>query len=153
MSLWQQRLLPLETTAERGVDVNVILENYHQRTEAVTQYTEAYQQYCWSVESITDLKLAPFHLLATEGSVHFDKDHLWHTHTLTELCQRAEDEVLFATRYGVVDLTDETSQTEAIQGWEELTTQGGEGIVIKPLNFIVRGRRGLGTTRCKVPRS
>ena len=133
----------LETTAERGVDVNVILENYHQRTEAVTQYIEAYQQYCWSVESIADLKLAPFHLLATEGSVHFDKDHLWHTHTLTELCQRAEDEVLFATRYGVVDLTDETSQTEAIQEWEKLTAQGGEGIVIKPLNFIVQGRRGL----------
>ena len=26
----------------------------------------------------TDLKLAPFHLLATEGNVHADKDHVWH---------------------------------------------------------------------------
>ena len=25
-----------------------------------------------------DLKLAPFHLLATEGRVHVDKDHVWH---------------------------------------------------------------------------
>ncbi len=133
----------LETTAERGVDVNRILENYHQRTEAVTKYTEAYQQYCWSVESITDLKLAPFHLLATEGRTYFDKDHLWHTQTLTKLCQNAEDGLLLATRYGTVDLTDDTSQTEAIREWEALTDQGGEGIVIKPLNFIVRGKRGL----------
>lgn len=133
----------LETTAERGVDVNRILENYHQRTEAVTKYTAAYQQYCWSVESITDLKLAPFHLLATEGRTYFDKDHLWHTQTLTKLCQNAEDGLLLATRYGTVDLTDDTSQTEAIRQWEALTDQGGEGIVIKPLNFIVRGKRGL----------
>ena len=77
----------LKTTAERGIDVNHILENYRKRTEAVTEYIKAYQQYCWSVESITDLKLAPFHLLATEGRTYFDKDHLWHTHKLTKLCQ------------------------------------------------------------------
>ena len=133
----------LKTTAERGVDVNSILESYRQRTEAVTEYIKAYQQYCWSVESITDLKLAPFHLLATEGRTYFDKDHLWHTQMLTKLCQSSEDDVLFATRYGVVDLTDDTSQTEAIRQWEELTAHGGEGTVIKPLNFVVRGKRGL----------
>ncbi len=134
----------LKTTAERGVDVDGILENYRQRTEAVTEYIKAYQQYCWSVESIADLKLAPFHLLATEGRVYFDKDHLWHTQMLTKLCQSSEDDVLFATRHGIVDLTDDTSQTEAIQQWEELTAHGGEGTVIKPLNFVVRGnQRGL----------
>ena len=133
----------LETAAERGVDVNPILENYRQRTEAATQYIKAYQQYCWSVQSISDLKLAPFHLLATEGAVHFDKDHLWHTQMLTKLCQSSEDDLLFATRYGIVDLTDATSQREAIREWEELTAQGGEGTVIKPLNFIVQGKRAL----------
>lgn len=136
-------VVSLKTTAERGIDVNHILENYRKRGEAVTEYIKAYQQYCWSVESITDLKLAPFHLLATEGRTYFDKDHLWHTHKLTKLCQSSEDDVLFATRYGVVDLTDDTSQTKAIQKWEELTDQGGEGTVIKPLNFIVQGKRGL----------
>ena len=133
----------LETAAERGVDVNRVLENYHQRTEAVTEYIAAYQQYCWSVESIADLRLAPFHVLATEGRVYFDKDHLWHTQTLTKLCRESEDDLLFATRYGVVDLTDDPRQTEAIQAWEALTTQGSEGVVIKPLNFIVQGKRGL----------
>jgi len=109
----------------------------------VTEYINAYQQYCWPVQSIAELKLAPFHLLATEGAVYFDKSHLWHMQMLTKLCQSAEDDLLFATRYGMVDLTDDTSQTEAIRRWEELTARGGEGTVIKPLNFIVQGKRGL----------
>lgn len=133
----------IEATAERGVDVNPILDDYRQRAEAVTEYINAYQQYCWPVQSIAELKLAPFHLLATEGAVYFDKSHLWHMQMLTKLCQRAEDDLLFATRYGMVDLTDDTSQTEAIRRWEELTARGGEGTVIKPLNFIVQGKRGL----------
>ena len=133
----------LETAAERGVEVGVILNDYRQRTAAVAEYIKAYQQYCWQVQSITDLKLAPFHLLATEGTVYFDKNHLWHMETLTKLCQNSEGNLLFATRYGPVDVTDDTSQAEAIHQWEELTEQGGEGMVIKPLNFIVQGKRGL----------
>ena len=139
----EEAVASLETTDKRGVDVNRILENYRKRTEAVTEYIKAYQQYCWPVESVADLKLAPFHLLATEGRTYFDKDHLWHIQMLTKLCQSSEDDVLFATRHGVVDLTDATSQTEAIRQWEELTAHGGEGTVIKPLNFVVQGKRGL----------
>ena len=40
------------------------------------QYVEAYRRYCWPVNSVNDLKLAPFHILATEGRVHVDKDHV-----------------------------------------------------------------------------
>ena len=133
----------LETAAERGVDVSCILDDYRQRAEAVTEYIKAYQQYCWHVQSIADLKLAPFHLLATEGVVYFDKDHLWHMEVLNKLCQDSEDNPLFATSYGMVNVTDDTNQTEAICRWEELTEQGGEGTVIKPLDFIVQGKRGL----------
>ena len=133
----------LETAAERGIDMSCILDDYRQRAEAVTEYIKAYQQYCWHVQSIADLKLAPFHLLATEGVVYFDKDHLWHMEVLNKLCQDSEDNPLFATSYGMVNVTDDTNQTEAICRWEELTEQGGEGTVIKPLDFIVQGKRGL----------
>ena len=133
----------LETAAERGIDVGRILDDYRQRAAAVTEYVKAYQQYCWHVQSIADLKLAPFHLLATEGAVYVDKDHLWHMETLSRLCQNSENALLFATSYGTVDVTDDASQTEAICRWEELTEQGGEGMVLKPLDFIVRGKRGL----------
>ena len=133
----------LETAAERGIDMSCILDDYRQRAEAVTKYVKAYQQYCWHVQSIADLKLAPFHLLATEGVVYFDKDHLWHMEMLSKLCQDSEDNPLFATSYGMVNVTDDTNQAEAICRWEELTEQGGEGTVIKPLDFIVQGKRGL----------
>ena len=149
-----EAIAALETAAEQGIDVQSILEDYRQRAEAVTGYTKAYQQYCWDVQSIADLKLAPFHLLATEGTVYFDKNHLWHMETLTKLCQNAEDNLLFATRYGTVDVTDDTSQTEAIRHWEELTAHGGEGTVIKPLDFIVQGnQRGViqPAVKCRGP--
>ncbi len=139
----EETLASLKTVAERGIDVNRILDNYRQRAEAVTAYVKAYQQYCWHVQSITDLKLAPFHLLATEGAVYFDKDHLWHMQMLAKLCHNSEDSLLFATHYGIVDVTDNASQTEAIRQWEQLTEHGGEGTVIKPLDFVVQGKRGL----------
>ena len=133
----------LEAAEKRGVEVKDILDTYLQRTVAVSEYVNAYQRYCWSVESITDLKLAPFHLLATEGTVHFDKDHLWHMEMLSKLCNGSDDNLLFTTTYGTVDLTDDASETAAIGKWEELTAGGGEGIVIKPLDFIDKGKRGL----------
>lgn len=35
----------------------------------------AYRRYCWPVNGIEDLKLPPFHLLATEGQIYVDKPH------------------------------------------------------------------------------
>ncbi len=133
----------LESAKKRGVQVDEFLEGYQERKNAVKEYTTAYQRYCWDVKSISDIRLAPFHILATEGTVHFDKDHLWHIEMLTKLCNSSDDNVLFTTSNGMVDLTDQDSENTAINKWEELTAQGGEGIVIKPQDFIVKGKRGL----------
>ena len=138
-----EAIAALETAAEHGIDVHPILEDYRQRAEAVDGYINAYQRYCWQVQSVADLRLAPFHLLATEGAVHVDKDHLWHMEMLTGLCQNSETDLLFPTSYGVVDVTDNASRTEAIHRWEERTEQGSEGTVIKPLDFIVQAKRGV----------
>src|SRR5207302_10697288 len=32
---------------------------------------------------------------------------------------------------------------DAVRWWEDLTARGGEGMVVKPLDFVVRGSRGL----------
>ena len=116
--------------------------DYRQRAENVERFITAYRHYCWPVSSLADLKLAPFHLLATEGHVHTDKDHLWHMETLSEIC-RTDAEFLQETSYRVVDVTDPASQSAGIAWWEELTGSGGEGMVVKPLAFIHRGGRGL----------
>ena len=48
-----------------------------------------------------------------------------------------------ATPYRTVDVTDMGSETEGNDWWLELTERGGEGMVVKPLGFIVKGKRGL----------
>ena len=42
--------------------------------------------------SARDLRLAPFHVLATEGAVHADKDHIWHMRHATAMCNAAVPE-------------------------------------------------------------
>jgi protein phosphatase len=60
--------------------------------------------------------------------------------TIGKLCA-ADPEVLLATPFHVVDLDDEQSSADAVAWWTELTSRGGEGMVVKPLNFITEGRR------------
>jgi protein phosphatase len=115
---------------------------YRRRNDDVGSFIAAYRHYCWPVDSLADLKLAPFHLLATEGHVHTDRDHRWHMETLAEIC-RYDPEILRATRHLIVDVTDPSSQSAGIAWWEELTGRGGEGTVVKPLCFIHRSRRGI----------
>jgi protein phosphatase len=135
-------LAALRQADERGSDVAQLLGRYQQRAEASVQYVEAYRRYCWPVQSIAELKLAPFHLLATEGAVHIDKDHVWHMETLARLCQK-DDGLLLATPYLIVDVTDSESEKQGTGWWEELTGRGGEGMVVKPLDFIAKGQRGI----------
>ena len=131
----------LAAASARGVDVAAIEERTRERSERAALYTAAYQRYCWPVESVDDLRLAPFHLLATEGRVHTERDHLWHLAVLDELTVAGG--VLQSTRRLVVDTNDEASLARGVAWWEELTGSGGEGMVVKPLEFIVRGKRGL----------
>jgi protein phosphatase len=94
------------------------------------------------VRSLADIKLAPFHLLATEGKVHVERDHVWHMETLKRLCV-ADDNLLFATSYILVDVIAAESRQQGVEWWEQLTGNGGEGMVVKPVDFIAQGVRGL----------
>lgn len=51
--------------------------------------------------------------------------------------------MLLSTPNKVVELTDPESERNAVGWWTDLTGHGGEGMVVKPLDFIARGRRGL----------
>ncbi len=106
----------------------------------VSRYVDAYRRYCWRVDSINDLKLAPFHLLASEGRVHVDKDHAWHMATLARLAAPATP--LMATAHKLIDLTNPAEVEAGVRWWEQLTAAGGEGMIIKPFDFIARGPRG-----------
>ena len=119
-----------------------ILDRLRSRRHSIEQFVAAYRQYCWSVESLSDLKLAPFHLLATEGKIHTDRNHVWHMETLAKVCQEDAD-ILLATAFKVIDLTNLDSISAGIDWWKSLTGGGGEGMVVKPTDWIVRGKKGL----------
>ena len=94
------------------------------------------------MHSLDDLKLAPFHLLATEGKTYFDRDHAWHMETLRTLAL-ADPGLLRATPYRVVPLQNPAEVEAAIQWWTDLTAAGGEGMVVKPYDFVPQGKGGL----------
>jgi protein phosphatase len=132
----------LEAASERiDGEAEALLARTRVRAEDTTRFVDAYRRYCWPVRTIDDLALAPFHLLASENAVHLDKDHLWHMQTLAELC--AADDLLRPTAHRAVDTTDPESERAGTAWWTELTERGGEGMVVKPLEFLARGRRGL----------
>jgi protein phosphatase len=132
----------LQQASVRGIEVDALLERYQARAAMAADYVAAYRQYCWPVQGLADLKLAPFHLLATEGAIHIDKDHVWQMETISKLCC-ADETLLLATTYRVVELNDPGSIDAGIAWWEELTGRGGEGMVVKPYDFIARDGRGL----------
>jgi protein phosphatase len=124
------------------MNVEDLLAKFEQRQRLTRRYIDAYRQYCWPVTCLDDFKLAPFHILVTEGAVHADRDHRWHMETIARIC--AEDEaLLLATPHRTIDVTDSESQQSGTQWWRELTDAGGEGMVVKPFDFVAKGKRGL----------
>ncbi|MBB5959534.1 polynucleotide kinase-phosphatase [Saccharothrix tamanrassetensis] len=129
----------LARTRDRGVDVADLLARTTSRLSNATGYRDAYQKYCRPTDGLTGVRLAPFQLLAARGRTFHDRDHLWHLDVLSTL----RGEVFTRTRHLVVDTTDEVRVAEGVRWWEELTGAGGEGMVVKPLANLTRGRRGL----------
>jgi len=112
-----------------------LLQRYQSRTGAVELYTEAYRRYCWNMESIDDYRIAPFHILATEGKSWLRENHKHHMDTIAKYIAGA-DPIFIATNHMVVDLHDDANIAAGVKWWEELTDSGGEGMVIKPFDFI-----------------
>ena len=133
----------LGAAAARGVAVGELLERTVERGELAERYVASYSRYVWPVASLADLRLAPFHLLASEGAVHTDRGHDWHLSSLAELAAADETGVLMATAHRFVRVDDEAEVAAAIRWWEELTGRGGEGMVVKPAGFVARGPKNL----------
>ncbi|HEY6373467.1 MAG TPA: polynucleotide kinase-phosphatase [Candidatus Sulfotelmatobacter sp.] len=164
------RAIAALTAASSNPEIAALAEQFRQREIAADLYVEAYRRYCWAVTSLSDMKLVPFHLLASEGRVHSAKDHVWHMETLAKICGGARPgapstnaqarsaphdsashhNLLLRTPYQVIDLTDKAEQDRGIAWWEELTAAGGEGMVVKPWDFVSKGRKGLAQPALKV---
>ena len=126
-----------EAQSSQKADLSELLERYQARADALSLYTDAYRRYCWDVKTIDDYKIAPFHLLASEGRTWFDENHVWHMDIIAKYMTKT-DPVFMATDYITVDLLDENSVTAGIDWWAQLTLSGGEGMVVKPYEFIAQ---------------
>jgi protein phosphatase len=125
----------LDGAAARGIETAELADRMRTRLVLADRYVDAYARYAWDVASIDDLRIAPFHLLASDGKVHIDRDHVWHMETLARMCGQ-DDGLLLATPFRVVDVTDGDDVAAGIAWWEDLTSRGGEGMVVKPLDFL-----------------
>ena len=70
--------------SRESVDLSALLERYQARAGALAQFTEAYRCYCWDVKSIEDYRIAPFHILATEGGTWCGENHIRHMETIAK---------------------------------------------------------------------
>ena len=61
---------------------------------------------------------------------------------LTELC-KADQQLLLATENRIVDLTNSDEVAAGVRWWIQLIERGKERMVVKPLDFIRRGKKGL----------
>lgn len=122
------------------------LQDLRQRLESqqdnIRRFREAYGPYCWETPSLEDYKIAPFHVLASENRVHLDASHRWHL-DLSERLSRADPALFQKTRFQEVDLDQPASSDEAVRWWEELTSAGGEGMVVKPAQLLAIGPKGI----------
>lgn len=120
---------------ENSADLPLLLAACRERLEGVTRYTHAYRRYCWDVSSLEDYRIAPFHILATEGKVWSGEDHLTHMETIRRYVT-GTDPIFIATNHIAVDLNNPASVQEGIDWWLSLTEAGGEGMVVKPHTFV-----------------
>ncbi len=128
---------------KRGVEnADQLVEAADAFHDSAAKFRDAYRRYCWNVKSLEDYVLAPFHLLASESRVHADKNHIWHMETLAKLCD-ADPALLKKTPWHLVNLDSEEEVESVTKWWEDLTTSGGEGMVVKPLDFIAHGEEGI----------
>ncbi|MFG3307075.1 polynucleotide kinase-phosphatase [Streptomyces wuyuanensis] len=136
----------LEAAVARGVDAGALLDRQRERATDAAAFTDAYRRYCWPTDGLDGVRLAPFQILAAQGrslaGVPHDEQLAWldrlveadGTPTGTGLLQR--------TRRLVVDTGDEASVKAGTDWWLEMTEAGGEGMVVKPLQALVRDAKG-----------
>ena len=126
-----------EGTSGQNFDPNELLAEFEQKKDSMERYVDAYREYCWTVRSVDDLRIAPFHILAAEGQTFGNIPHTWHMETIKKYCAGIDD-IFMATDYITVDVTSDESIESGVSWWLNLTKNGGEGMVVKPEIFTTK---------------
>ena len=127
-------------------------QRFQSKSETIQAYQKSYRNYCWEFKGIEDLKVAPFHILATEGCSYFDKTHVWHMEAIKEICEY-DSSFLLQTPFKKINLLNQNEWNSGVDWWRDKVGKGGEGMVVKPLNFIARDKQGIlqPAVKCRGP--
>jgi protein phosphatase len=131
----------LDRAAARGLDVAALRARTAARAANAARFTDAYRRYVRPTSGLDGVTLAPFALLAAEGANLAVRDNGWHLAVADRLVA-ADPDLFTPTRRRAVDLDDPATVEEATAWWLELTEAGGEGMVVKPYDGLLRDRRG-----------
>ncbi|MFE7762231.1 polynucleotide kinase-phosphatase [Streptomyces sp. NPDC057438] len=135
-------LAALEGAAARGVDVGELLGRQRERAADAAAFTDAYRRYCWPTEGLDGVRLAPFQILAVQGRSLAALPHDEQLALIDRLVEFDVSGLLQTTRRLFVDTGDEASVRAGIDWWLEMTGRGGEGMVVKPVEAVVRSSQG-----------
>jgi len=109
------------TLAEaRGIDLSAKPIRIAVRADMIEQYTAVWRRNSLPMSAVTDMRLALFHVIASAGNAHTDKDHLWHMETAAAICVADDSGVRFTTAHQIVDLADPAIEAAATACWEEI---------------------------------
>lgn len=132
----------LETAAARGADVADLLARTRARAANAELFVDSYRRYTQPIDTTWGVQVAPFQLLASDTTTYQTQNHQWHLDLADRLVE-TDPELFRTTRRLVVDTADAPSRAAGVTWWEDLTAEGGEGMVVKPFDNLVRGPKGL----------
>ncbi|TMR06458.1 polynucleotide kinase-phosphatase [Actinomadura soli] len=136
----------------RGLDVGGLREHIDRRAANASRFRDAYARYCWTVDGLTGLRLAPFQILAGEGrSWAVAREHDWHMSMAGRLADCDPSGLVQRTGSVTADLNSPESEGAVTEWWEKLTAAGGEGMVVKPLGPLPDDRRVQPGVKCRGP--
>ncbi|MFG2030277.1 polynucleotide kinase-phosphatase [Streptomyces sp. NPDC048825] len=132
----------LEGAAARGVDVRDLLVKQRERAADAAAFTEAYRRYCWTTSGLDGVRLAPFQILAVQGRSLAALPHDEQLALIDRFVSSDASGLLQTTRRLFVDTGDPDSVQAGVDWWLEMTGRGGEGMVVKPVDAVVRNGEG-----------
>ncbi|GGX71757.1 polynucleotide kinase-phosphatase [Streptomyces fructofermentans] len=132
----------LEGAAARGVEVRDLLAKQRERAADAASFTDAYRRYCWTTSGLDGVRLAPFQVLAVQGRSLAGMPHDEQLGLIDRVVAGDPSGLLQTTRRLFVDTGDAESVRAGVDWWLEMTGRGGEGMVVKPVQAMVRSGEG-----------
>ncbi|GIN84967.1 polynucleotide kinase-phosphatase [Heyndrickxia sporothermodurans] len=129
----------LRDASLKNEEINNWLQEYEEKLNNALRFKQIFQKYCWNINGIEQIQIAPFHVLAHSNETFFDKPHTWHMEMNREFSKLSN--LFVETEYKVIH--NDKSEEEVIKWWESMTSECHEGIVIKPEYFISKHNEKL----------